>query len=100
MYICKKCGRIIEELPTYIDHIGNFGNEPVYERVENDKCSCGGYFEEADICCRCEELKSASDFENGMCTNCQAVIMERFHKLLSENFKVNEIAFIFENWED
>lgn len=53
MYICKDCGQVVDELPTYTEREECWGHYEEFEYVDN--CYCGGEWSEAVQCCCCGE---------------------------------------------
>ena len=66
MYICWKCGDVVEELPSVFDRLCENGGELKYD----DRCHCGGDFVEAQRCEECGEVFPADELENGYCRVC------------------------------
>ena len=50
-YICNRCGDVVDEIPTCTQTEEYWGRTVSWE--EEDNCSCGGSYVEADECCLC-----------------------------------------------
>lgn len=64
MFICDKCGNELDELPTFQDP-RPYGNTTVYEEMTEDRCTCGGTYEEAETCRGCGE--HFIELNSGLC---------------------------------
>lgn len=98
MYICDKCGKTVEELPTYTERTGTYGEEPYIETFGDAECACGGEYVEAGICKRCGEYFPEDEGEHGFCPKCQAELIKRFDARTSV-FSPEEKEFLWEAWE-
>ena len=54
MYICNKCGDLIDELPTETEYEECWGRTVSWEE-DDDSCSCGGTYVDAVKCVHCDE---------------------------------------------
>lgn len=54
MYICNKCGDLIEELPTTTETEECWGRVVTWQEPYND-CDCGGKYVDAVKCVHCGE---------------------------------------------
>ncbi len=74
MYICNRCGHIIDELPMYVE-IHSFGETYAREILQNPICPCcRNEMDAAETCKVCGEIKSEeeNDFYGGICDKCLA----------------------------
>lgn len=69
MYICDRCGTLVDELPTCKEY-EPYGDSYVPRTVSDDYCRCGGYFDEAARCLICGEYFSCDDLTNDVCQIC------------------------------
>lgn len=59
MWICNRCGCLIEQAPVYIERMYQ-GSKPVEIELPKD-CDCGGEFEAASECEECGKYYSMYD---------------------------------------
>ena len=94
MYKCLNCGHLFEEGEQLvsIESIGECHGMKVYEK--NQMCPiCSGDFEEANCCLICEELFIGED---DYCEDCKKSVVEKFSKILKNNFTTHEIELLDE----
>ena len=68
MFICLDCGHVFDEPDTWNEH-HPYGEGHAAEAW----CGCprcGGSFEEAKRCSRCDNYFSRDELEDGMCNEC------------------------------
>lgn len=72
MYVCDKCGDTVAELEsrTYYDCVPGNSGMSGYETEVDDRCSCGGYYEDGAQCEECGEWKVSSEIYEGYCEKC------------------------------
>ena len=71
MYICNRCGKLIDELPTSSQCHGYTGlGDELREEFAETECSCGGEFVEARQCKICGEYYSDEDYPYDVCECC------------------------------
>lgn len=74
MYICIKCGYLVEDIPTEgWKHTELDGS---YYEYDDLTCSCGGEFVEAVECECCGEYEAECHMNNGWCRSCVAELCE------------------------
>lgn len=81
IYICSKCGRIYDEMPT-MKQSHPYGEGSASETVANDMCRCGGDIHEAEQCSRCGGYFEPYEMYDGLCIKCD---LEHENKLLQED---------------
>lgn len=69
MYICNECGTLVEDLPTYKEY-HPYGDSYAVEILSDDRCICGGEFEEAERCEDCQEYFVSDSLTDGLCADC------------------------------
>lgn len=69
IYICSKCGRIYDEMPT-MKQSHPYGEGSASETVANDMCRCGGDIHEAEQCKRCGGYFESYEVYEGLCIKC------------------------------
>lgn len=80
MYICKKCGRTIEELEIKITSKGYFNSYDDFSLAEGEEvghCECGGKFVEARQCTICGDYFRKDEIKSGICEYCLEDIAEK-----------------------
>ncbi len=70
MYICNRCGHLVDEVPT--EKWRHTELEGAYYEEEEMPCSCGGEFVEAYECECCGEYEAENELNNGWCRSCVA----------------------------
>lgn len=110
-YICNRCGDVVDEIPTCTQTEEYWGRMVSWE--EEDNCSCGGSYVEADECCLCGDYccfesvdeKLISEFEDipeewvansdyadidlySMCDNCLKEAINVYKEYLKESQNV------------
>ena len=73
MYICKKCGELVEELPIKITSKGDFNSYDDFELADGEQieyCECGGKFVEAKRCVACAEYYPIDELKSNVCEYC------------------------------
>lgn len=70
MYICLECGAVFEEPETWEEGRGEFWGFPCSETVSGCP-ECGGDYEDAVKCRRCEEWHSEDELTDELCECCQ-----------------------------
>ena len=98
MYICNRCGKLIDELSTDSQCHGysSLGEAFVEEYAETE-CSCGGDFVEARQCEICGEYYSDEDYPYNVCECCaeQFETIESALEIGSNNTeKINVNGFV------
>lgn len=68
MYICNRCGYLVDEVPTERWRHTELDG-PFYEE-EDAPCACGGEFVEAYECACCGEYEAEDKLTNGWCRSC------------------------------
>ena len=98
MYICDRCGELVDddEIKTYKEHYP-YGETCAEQDFISD-CSCGGDFVEAEICELCGEYAPKDDISDGLCEKCREETLKSFTELLNANFFPAQIDFLKENW--
>lgn len=82
MYICNKCGAVVDTVPRErVKH--SELDFPVYV-YEDDDCDCGGEFDEACCCKACGEYADENEMVNGFCKGCVLILKERFETLMNQ----------------
>lgn len=97
---CKDCGCVFSDSEIairYEDRGEHFGC-PCTEEMGGCP-SCGGDYEELIACELCEEEVIEEDSKERFCDDCKRVTMERFAKLMLENFSKTEIELIADVWD-
>lgn len=69
MYICKKCGKLVETVPTYTVPM-RAADRTFYEKECSYGCMCGGEFVEADQCQECGAYILPDETMNSLCVDC------------------------------
>lgn len=69
IYICTKCGRVYDEMPT-VQQLHPYGNGFAYETVTDDMCRCGGDIVEAEQCSRCGGYFEPYEMYGDLCISC------------------------------
>lgn len=69
IYICSKCGRVYDELPT-MRQSHPYGEGFACETVSNDMCRCGGDIHEAEQCRECGGYFEQNEVFDGLCLSC------------------------------
>lgn len=102
MYICERCGDIVDKLPVHQEYFGEYWGFPANEMVSDDYCECGGDYVEAVECCICGEIVPECETENGICNECiesestEGNILHFAETLESEDIHINPlIAYMF-----
>ena len=76
MWICKKCGNLIEEVALKFDHVPIDGRSyPV--KAYQTECPCGGDLVHALRCGMCGEWFADEDLTDGLCAPC----FDRFYNV-------------------
>lgn len=69
IYICNKCGRVYDELPTVTEY-HPYGNSFATETVSSNMCRCGGDIQEAEQCRKCGGYFESYEVFDGLCLSC------------------------------
>ena len=68
MYMCERCGCLVEEIPTDFECRGYSSLGDRFEEEVDGRCECGGEFGEAIQCPICGEWGLENDY--GVCDEC------------------------------
>lgn len=98
MYICDKCGNLVEKLDTYTES-RPYGDSYCYEEMENNECGCGGEYTEAEICEVCGNYENKLEMEliekdKYICNKCIDNVREKLQNLLYDKFDDTEREII------
>lgn len=72
MYICDRCGKVIDklEIKSYYHHVDGNPSMSGYMNEIMD-CTCGGQFTEANICQHCGKIYDSTQLINNiLCPEC------------------------------
>ncbi len=70
MFICNRCGKCVDILPTTTS-TSEFWGSPAVEYLPDGDCICGGDFIEAERCDCCREWFLPEELnEDGLCQFC------------------------------
>ena len=69
MWICNRCGNVIEEREILYDHVP-IGGRSYPVKVYDSDCMCGGEYEEAERCGECGDWFRRDDLTDGLCAEC------------------------------
>lgn len=97
---CDECGHVFadEDIARWKEDRGEHFGFPCQEEL----CGCpmcNGSFSELEACDLCEEEVIEEDSKERFCEDCKRVTMERFAKLMLENFSEIEIELIADIWD-
>lgn len=81
IYICTKCGRVYDELPTVTEHYP-YGSGLAPVEVACNMCRCGGDIQEAGQCRKCGGYFESYEVFDGLCLSCD---LEHENELLQED---------------
>ena len=94
MYKCLNCGHLFEEGEQIVSEglMGECHGMKVYERYE--MCPvCKSEYKEASCCSMCGEYFIGED---DYCEDCKKSVVEKFRKILKNNFTMQEIELLDE----
>lgn len=97
---CEECGHVFadEDIARWKEDRGEHFGFPCAETMSGCP-KCKGGYTKLKACELCEQEVIEEDSPECYCDECQRDTMERFAKLMLENFSEEEIELIAEIWE-
>lgn len=91
MYICDKCGELVDEVPTHTEYEECWGHLEPFEYV--DDCNCGGTFVEVKYCVRCgRPMPETQEHDKNL--------VDKFEKVATEEYRQQHFEAGCENAEE
>lgn len=97
---CIKCGCVFDddEIAVWNENHGERGGVPMLEKMGGCPL-CEAEFVEVKKCELCDEYVIEKDSGETYCDECKRITLERFARMMLENFGEEEIELIAEEWE-
>ncbi len=101
MFICNECELVFSEPKRYSEDCTPYGGpaEPGFSRTYSGCPSCGGSYDEAIHCVRCDEYISIES-RDPFCMDCVNNLLSEYAELIKDNFREDEYDTILEHLDD
>lgn len=101
MYICSDCELVFSEPKRYSEDCTPYGGpaEPGFSRSYTGCPSCGGAYDEAMECARCNEYIS-TESSDPFCLGCVNDLLSVYAELIKNNFREDEYDTILDHLDD
>lgn len=99
MYKCCDCGLVFEQPKHYSEDRTPYGgmSEPGFTEHFTGCPSCGGTYDEAMLCQRCEDTYISTNFSYPFCAHCMSDLMNQYNKLIADNFREDEYDMLYDH---
>lgn len=98
MYKCCDCGLVFDNPKVYSEDRTPYGGypEPGFTEHFAGCPSCGGAFDEAMECVRCNNEYISTESSYPFCEGCQDDLATVLAEVITENFREDEYDFIYD----
>lgn len=102
MYICNKCGNVLDDLPTEDYHHDPFDYR-LTETFQCTDCHCGGEYQEAISCDICGRYYLEEQLRDGWCLHCikENTTTETMLQYINQDSDIQKDFYIgvqFDHW--
>lgn len=99
MYKCCDCGLVFDNPKVYSEDRTPYGGypEPGFTEHFAGCPSCGGAFDEAMLCVRCEDTYISTESSYPFCAHCMSQLMNQYKKLIADNFREDEYDMLYDH---
>ena len=99
MYKCHDCNLVFSEPKRYSEDRAPYGAEldPRFFETLIGCPSCGGSYEEAMECVRCNDTYIFSSLDHPFCAECTQEILSTYKQFMDETFREDEQDLIYDN---
>lgn len=99
MYKCCDCNLVFSEPKHYSEDRTPYGGmaEPGFTEHFTGCPSCGGAYDEAMTCQRCEDTYISVESSYPFCAHCMSDLMNQYKKLIADNFREDEYDMLYDH---
>lgn len=99
MYKCCDCNLVFSESKHYSEDRTPYGGmaEPGFTEHFTGCPSCGGAYDEAMLCQRCEDTYISVESSYPFCAHCMSDLMNQYKKLIADNFREDEYDMLLDH---
>lgn len=96
MYICNECGLVFNNPKQYSEDRTPYGgsSEPGFTEHYKGCPSCGGNYDEAMQCVRCDNEYISVESDCPFCEGCQLDLDTVLAEVITDNFREDEYDYI------
>ena len=97
MYKCSECGLVFDTPKAYReDRTPGGASETTFTEVLFACPSCGGNYDEAMLCARCDNEYISTESNYPFCEGCLQDLITAFCEVMADNFREDEYDAIYD----
>lgn len=98
MYKCSECGLVFDEPKRFSENRAPYGAdmEPRFYETLYGCPSCGGNYDDAMLCARCDNEYISTESRYPFCEDCLQDLITVFCEVMANNFREDEYDAIYD----